>query len=107
MWQIGSQDPGEFRAMTGALLLFSLIDAGSSSKFAAYDDEALLLSGQVDGIGVHPGVSVREAREEAMDGGSAEEKSAIFTFDQSSSVGFSTTAQPCRNGLPAPSITRR
>jgi NAD(P)-dependent dehydrogenase (short-subunit alcohol dehydrogenase family) len=53
--------------MTGASPLPSVINAGASSlKFAACDGEALLLSGQVDGIGIHPGVSVREAYGEAL-----------------------------------------
>src|SRR5262249_60241917 len=35
------------------------------------------------------------------------EMSAMPTLFQSSSVGLSTTAQPCKNGLPSLSITSR
>ncbi|GAA0604390.1 acetate kinase [Craurococcus roseus] len=48
--------------------MLGVINAGSSSlKFAVYDEEALVLSGQVDGIGVHPGIRVAGARSEAID----------------------------------------
>ena len=67
MWRIGSQDRGVFQAMTGASPLLSVIKTGSSSlKFAACDGETLPRFGQVDGIGIHPGVSVRAAHEEAV-----------------------------------------
>ena len=54
--------------MSIATPVLGVINAGSSSlKFAVYDREALVLSGQVDGIGVHPGIRVTGARGEALD----------------------------------------
>ena len=54
--------------MSRATPVLGVINAGSSSlKFAVYDEEALVLSGQVDGIGVHPGIRVTGARGEALD----------------------------------------
>ena len=54
--------------MSIATPVLGVINAGSSSlKFAVYDGEALVLSGQVDGIGVHPGIRVTGARGEALD----------------------------------------
>jgi acetate kinase len=48
--------------MSMAAPLLGVINAGSSSlKFAVYEGERLLLSGQVDGIGVHPGIRVSAA----------------------------------------------
>lgn len=54
--------------MTGAWPLLGVINAGSSSlKFALYEDEALLLAGQVDGIGVRPTVRMKGPRGEVLD----------------------------------------
>ena len=54
--------------MSRATPVLGVINAGSSSlKFAVYDEEDLVLSGQVDGIGVHPGIRVTGARGEALD----------------------------------------
>ncbi len=48
--------------------LIGVINAGSSSlKFSLYEDEALLLSGQVDGIGVRPGVKARDGAGKTTD----------------------------------------
>jgi len=53
--------------MSAATPLLGVINAGSSSlKFAVYEGEALLLSGQVDGIGVHPAIRVKDARGELL-----------------------------------------
>lgn len=47
--------------------VLGVINAGSSSlKFAVYDQDALVLSGQVDGIGVHPRIRVMGAGEEPL-----------------------------------------
>jgi acetate kinase len=44
--------------MSGGVI--GVINAGSSSvKFSLYEDEAVLLTGQVDGIGVRPGLKAR------------------------------------------------
>jgi acetate kinase len=48
--------------MRGPAPVIGIINAGSSSlKFAVYDQDALVLSGQVDGIGVWPAIRVAGA----------------------------------------------
>ena len=49
--------------------LVGVINAGSSSlKFSLFEEDRCLLSGQVDGIGVRPGVRVRDASGAPMSG---------------------------------------
>jgi acetate kinase len=53
----------------GARPLTGVVNAGSSSlKFAVYEGEACLLSGQVDGIGVRPGSRAKDAAGRAIPG---------------------------------------
>ena len=57
---LGRDAPQDSATMASAPLL-GVVNAGSSSlKFAVYDGEACLLSGQVDGIGVRPGSKAKD-----------------------------------------------
>src|SRR4051794_32687164 len=53
--------------MKGSAPLLGVINAGSSSlKFAIYEQDTRVVSGLVDGIGLHPGVRVVGAAGQAL-----------------------------------------
>ena len=55
--------------MSGGAPLIGVVNAGSSSlKFALYEDDTRMLSGQVEGIGVRPAMSARSANGEPVPG---------------------------------------
>jgi NADP-dependent 3-hydroxy acid dehydrogenase YdfG len=59
---------GMSEQMSRVSSLLGVINAGSSSlKFAVYDHDTFVLSGQVDGIGVHPGIRVIDPHGEAIE----------------------------------------